>query len=279
MNLRKLLGVLLMLGAAIGIVFSIIGIFEIWQVRPVLIQAVNDNLTLLDDTLIATQNGLTAMGQLVQTTSADVTSLQTTTQALALHDTNPMLDSLTSLAAKDLPVAVSATQTSLAAAQNSAQLIDTVLSALTSIPLLPVSQYQPEVPLHTSLARISTSLDSIPASLATIQTSLTAGKTNLGVVEGELTKISATIKGIGDNLGGAQKSIDQYKIVTGKLKDRVEAARLAASDLLTTIAWILSLVLGWLLVSQLGLGVQGWDLMRGRSAVILPPPAAKSMEN
>ena len=270
MNLRKLLGLFLIVAAAAGIIFCIIGLIEIWQVKPTLTQTVSDNLTLLDETLIPTEDGLTAMGQLVHTTSTDVASLQTTTQALAqtIHDTNPMLDSLTSLAGKDLPDAIIAAQTSLASAQSSAQLIDTVLGALTSIPFSPVAQYKPEVPLHTALAQVSTSLDTIPPSLATIHTSLSAGKTNLGVIESELAKISTTIKGISDNLGSAQKSIDQYKTVTTKLKTRVEATQLAAPDLITTFAWILTILLVWLLISQLGLCVQGFDLLQGRRSAI-----------
>jgi hypothetical protein len=266
MNLRKLLGVFMIVAAVAGIIFCTIGLIKIWQVKPTLTQAVSDNLTLLDETLIATEDGLTLIGQLVHTTSTDVASLQTTTQALAqtIHDTNPMLDSLTSLAGKDLPDAIIAAQTSLASAQGSAQLIDTVLGALTSIPFSPVAQYKPEVPLHTSLSQVSTSLDTIPPSLATIHTSLSAGKTNLGVVESELTKISTTVKGISDTLGSTQKSIDQYKTVTTKLKARVEASQLGAPNLITTFAWILTILLVWLLISQLGLWVQGFDLLQGR---------------
>jgi hypothetical protein len=270
MNLRKLLGLLLMVAAVAGIIFCIIGLIGVWQIKPTLTQTVSENLALLDDTLIATQDGLTAIGQLVQTTATDVASLQTTTQALAqtIHDTNPMLDSLTSLAGNDLPDAITAAQTSLASAQSSAQLIDTVLGALTSIPFSPVAQYKPEVPLAASLSQVSTSLDTLPPALATIHTSLTAGKTNLSVVESELTNISTTVKGISNNLGSAQQSIDQYKTVTTKLKDRVEAAQRTTPTLITTLSWIFTILLVWLVISQLGLWAQGFDLLQSRRSAM-----------
>ena len=50
MVLKKILGVLLLAAAAVGIILSIIGIVEVWQVRPVVTQAVSDNLALLDET-------------------------------------------------------------------------------------------------------------------------------------------------------------------------------------------------------------------------------------
>jgi hypothetical protein len=264
MILKKFLGLLLIVTAVIGIVFCITGLFKIWQVQPELTQAASDNLTLMDETLAATQDGLTLLGQVVNATSTDVASLQTTTQALAttLHDTTPMLDSLSSLSGKDLPDAISATQTSLASAQSSAQVIDTALGVLTSIPFSPIP-YNPQVPLHTSLAGISTSLNTIPTSLATIHNSLNAGKTNLGLVEAELVKISDTVRGISDNLASTQKSIEQYKTVTAKLKARVEATQLAAPDLIKSCAWALTFALAWLLISQLGLLIQGFDLLWG----------------
>jgi hypothetical protein len=44
----------------------------------------------------------------------------------------------------------------------------------------------------------------------------------------------------------------------------VENAQRAAQTWIMAIAWILSFVLGWLLITQLGLGLQGLDLVRGR---------------
>ena len=269
MILRKIIGILLVIAAGAGIIFSLVSLIEIWRYRPVATKTVVDNLALVDQALNTTQDVLTIVGQVVQTTTTDVASLQATTKALALaiHDTNPMLDSLISLTSKGLPAAVSATQTSLASAQNSALLVDNVLSALTSIPFLTVAAYKPDVPLHTALAQVSTSLDTLAPSLTAINTSLANGKTNLGVVESEITKISDTTQGITDTLDSAQKVIDNYKAVTTQLKANVEAAQLGARTWITAIAWILSFVLGWLLIAQLGLGLLGLDYIRGRREV------------
>jgi hypothetical protein len=263
---RRLVGFLFVIAAVAGVIFSVIGLIDIWRYRPMVTLTVTDNLALFDQALNTTQDGLTIVGQVVQTTTVDVASLQTTTQALAraIHDTNPMLDSLTSLTGKDFPAAVGATQTSLASAQGSALLIDNVLAALTSIPFSPVAAYKPDVPLHTALAQVSTSLNALTPSLATINTSLADGKTNLGVVEVELNKISETTKGISNTLSSAQTVIDQYQAVTTQLKARVEATQLVAPAWMTTITWILSFVLGWLLIVQLGLCAQGLDMLRGR---------------
>jgi hypothetical protein len=268
MILRRLVGFLLVIAAVAGIVFSLVGLVEIWRYRPAATKAVIDNLALGDQALGTTKDVLTIVGQVVQITTNDVASLQATTKAVAvsIHDSNPMLDSLISLTGKDLPAAVSAAQTSLASAQSSALLIDNVLSALTSIPFSPVAAYKPAVPLHTALASVSTSLDGLIPSLATINTSLADGKTNLNVMDVELTNVSETTQGISSSLANAQTVIDQYKAVTTQMKASVETAKSAAQAWMMAITWILSFVLGWLLIAQLGLGIQGLDMLGGRRA-------------
>jgi len=267
MILRKLVGILLLLSAAGGIIFAAVGLVGIWHYRQVVTQKVVENLVLVDQALNTTQDGLSIVGKMVQTTAEDVTSLQTTTQSLAqaIHDTNPMLETLISLTKDDFPAAVGAAQTSLASAQGSARLIDSVLATLTSIPFSPVAAYKPEVPLHTALAQVSDSLNTLRPSLGTINTSLADGKTNLGVLEMELKDISVTTQGISTALGSAQSVIDQYQAVITQLKGQVEGVQRGAPTWITATAWILSFVLAWLLIAQLGLGAQGLDMLRGQS--------------
>ncbi len=266
MILRKILGTLMVIAAAAGTVFSLVGLVEIWRYQPRVTEAVVDNLALIDQSLETTQDVLSIVGQVVQTTTIDVTSLQKTTNALtlAIHDTGPMLDSLIGLTGDDLPSAISATQTSLVSAQSSALLIDNVLEALTSIPFSPVAAYKPLVPLHTALAQVSTSLDTVNPSLATINTSLVDGKTNMDVIELELTNISETTQEITSALDDAQTVLDEYDAIASKLKVKLETAQNSAPTWILVITWIMSFVLCWLLIAQIGLGLQGLDLARGK---------------
>ncbi len=265
--LKRLFGLLLIFAAAAGFIFSVVGIAEIWRYKPVVEQKTSETLALGNQMLSTTQDGLTMVGQVVQTTTVDVASLQTAIQQVSqtIHQTNPMMDTLTHLTSKDFPATIDATQTSLTSAQSSALLIDNVMGALTSIPLLPIAPYKPAVPLHTALAQVSASLNSLPPALATINSSLVDSTANLGSVEGELNSMSETTKGIGVALGSSKTIIDQYKTATTQLKLRVEAAQQAAPAWITAAAWILSIFLSWLLIAQLGLCIQGLELLRDGS--------------
>jgi hypothetical protein len=269
MILRRLINLLFIIAAAVGIFFSIVGLIGIWYIRSGVIKTTNDTLAFLDQTLNTTLDGLTTVDKLLQTPAEDMASLETATQALAqtIHDTNPMLDTLISLTGNEFPVAVDATQTSLASSQSSALLIDNMLAALASIPFLGLGNYAPDVPLHTALAQVSTSLNTLKPSLTTIRTSLVDGKTNLGILELELNNISATIKELRTTLEDAQTVIDQYTTVTKQFKMKVEAMQRKTPAWITTISLILSFVLVWLIIVQLGLGMQGLEILQGRREI------------
>ena len=59
----------------------------------------------------------------------------------------------------------------------------------------------------------------------------------------------------------------RYKAVTTSLKLRVEATQRAVPGWITTITWILTFLLGWFMIAQLGLGMQGLEILRGRREV------------
>lgn len=265
-NIRRMVGFVFVISATLGIIFSFVALVELWIFRPVLVRNVMDNLSLFDQALTTTQDGLSVMEQTVQTMIVDVDTLQATSASLnlAIHDTNTMLDSVATLTSKDVPNAIRSIQTSLASAQNSALLIDTGLSALTSIPFLDVSAYKPEVPLHTALANVSTSLNALNPSLVAINASLVEGRNTLADVDLQLKTISETTTEMKDSLDKAQMVINEYKSVTIKLQSRVDSAQASAPAWINAFTWLVSFVLFWLMIAQLGLGVQGVDMIRAR---------------
>ena len=108
MILRRILGFLLIFGAAAGFIFGVVGLIAIWRYQPGVTQSVVETLDLMDRTVNASQNGLVVVGDVLKISTVDVASLQTTIDALAqtVHGSSPMLDSLTNLTRKDFPAAL-----------------------------------------------------------------------------------------------------------------------------------------------------------------------------
>jgi len=264
MAVKKFIGYLLILAAAGGIVFSLAGLVFIWSYKPVLTRSVKENLALVDQSLGSTQEVLTIVDNMVQAPTIDIASLQTTVESVAktMQDVDPALETLIQLASQDFPNAITSTKSSLAAAQGSALLIDNVLTALTSIPLLTVTPYQPDVPLHIALANVSSSMDTLLSSMSGITTSLSDARENLANMDEGITSILDTTQTIVDTLDSAKEIISQYQTLLTELTTKVETAQVNATTWITAAAVILSFLFLWLLIAQLGLGLQGIDLLR-----------------
>ncbi len=259
----------MVISAWIGALFCLVGLTAVWAYRPVVTDSALQNLTLIDQSLTSTESVLTTVSDMVQTTTADVNSLQVTAKALStgIHDANPMFDSLIKLTGQDLPAAITSTETSLASAQSSALLIDNVLSALTNIPFSPVKPYKPAVPLHTALGDVSNSLNTLTPSLEAIHASLYFGKNDLATVDGELTKISQSTQDINGSLGNAQTVIADYKASVSELKNNVENTRDKLPGWLLILAWGMTVLLIWMLMAQIGWGLHGMDILRSTNKI------------
>jgi hypothetical protein len=264
MSLRRLSGVLLIIFAGTGIFLCILGLVFGWIYEPKLTTTIVDNLTLIDQSLTSTEVVLTTVEKMVQITSLDVASLQTTTKALSIgiHDANPMFDSLIQLTGKDLPEAIGTTQASLDSAQSSALIIDNTLSAVTRLPYFPLPPYKPAVPLHTALENVSTSLNTIKPSLLKINTSLSGGKSDLQIVDSELTKIIESTQKIAGSLGDAETVINNYKRSISQLRVNMHGMESAIPRWILICAWMLTFLLIWLILGQVGLALHGYEILK-----------------
>jgi chromosome segregation ATPase len=228
--------------------------------------AINDNLKLVDQTLTSSEDILSTVSQVVDSTATNMASLQETTGTIssAIHNSDPMLDTIINMTGNDIPTAINTTQSSLASAQTSALIIDNVLSALTSVPFSSISPYKPAVPLHTALMNVSDSLNELKPSLITITQNLVSGKANLQEVDSELQKITETSQGINTSLGTAQTDVMSYKSAITQLKKNVEAAQEKVVIWMKTLTWIITALLVWTLLLLAGVGFLGLSMIQLR---------------
>jgi uncharacterized coiled-coil protein SlyX len=257
--LARIIGIVLVIATAAGIVLSLIGIVQIWRLKAIAEESLMGNLDLLDSTLAITLEGLTTVEKTLQSTTDSLDSLGEATSVItqSLAAPRPALDSLSELVSKDLPATITSTQTSLKSAQSSALLIDNILTALTKIPLLSLDRYAPEVPLHVALGEVSDDLGAIRPSLNIIENSLDVTDKNIDTLSTQMTNLSNGIQQINENLAGAQVVIDKYQDAFPKLQGKIDTAQEKLPGQITSLAWILSFALVWLVIIQLGLLLLG----------------------
>jgi methyl-accepting chemotaxis protein len=278
--IRTVFGTLLIIAAILGLVVSVAGIYLIWQIQPTLSGNLQNILQLISQTLETTGQGLVVTQQALQSSVDTIGNLQSTieTTAKTIETTNPMIEDISGMMADDLPNTILATQTSLLTAQQSAQVIDSVLGTLSSIPLIGASiGYKPDVPLADALGQVAESLEGLPESLSSMEENLKNTQDSVQTFQTDLEVMAASVSQI-------QQSVAQYNQVIAGYQQSVSQIHQQLDDLSNNIPNIVrSLAIGliaflvWMFLAQVGLLYQGYEMIiEGRDKEV--PVAEKTEE-
>ena len=265
-SIKRITGIVLILAAVGGLLFSLAGLVGTWALKPTITNSLLSDIGTLSDALSATSDGLQIASDSLSTSIDSVTALQYTVQATAdtIDTTTPMVETMAALAKEDLPATITATQTSLLAAQESAKIIDGVLGALNNIPFIPNNVYDPPIPLHVALADVSASLEGLPPALKTIDQSLETSGENLKSIHKNINLMADNIKTIKASLEDAQGVVDAYQKLVSDMQKRTTHIEERLPGWINLLAVLMTFIFLWLFVAQIGLFLQGWDLLRDR---------------
>jgi uncharacterized phage infection (PIP) family protein YhgE len=259
----RMAGVILVITAIAGLVISIWGLFWTWMTLPDISQNLQGNVRLLSEALGTTSEGLVLAEHSLQTSISSITTLEAAVEATgkSINDTTPMIETMVILAREDLPATVNSAQLSVVAAQDSAEIIDGVLSFLSGLPLVPRNLYNPPVPLHIALGQVSESMENIPAALITIEDSLNATSANLVTIEADIYLIAQDISEINASMAEGHLVLTQYQELISDLQIRTAAFENGLPDQLRMLSIILTVVLVWVVFSQVAFLFQGLSLL------------------
>ncbi|HEX7618799.1 MAG TPA: hypothetical protein VF480_08790, partial [Verrucomicrobiae bacterium] len=158
--MKRIMGIVLIVIAAISLLVSLVGVFEIWTLRQPVVDATIAGVNLFAETLDTTSDALLVANASLQSASDTVTTVERTSLAAAqtVSTTRATLGSFSILMGKDLPTSIDATRTALKSAQSSAVVVDNVLTTISRIPLINI-RYNPDVPLSVALGDVAKSMD------------------------------------------------------------------------------------------------------------------------
>ncbi len=267
--IQRLIGIALVVAGVAGLMFSVAGMVVVLQVERQLEASLNQGLDVADRALTTTADGLTVANDSLAKTQQAVGSLSTTVDGVAqtLDKAVPTVAVLAGLLDTQLPNTVVSTQQSLTAASQSAGLVDSFLTTVSSLPFLSIGSYKPEVPLHRSLTDVADSLDGVPQTLAKAGAGLQGTADALGAVQDGFAGVATGISDVGTNLGQAQTVITQYQGLVGDLRGEITKSRSTLSTWLRLGRWGVWALLIWLGIVQFALITQGLEVYgRGRAA-------------
>ncbi|HET6447312.1 MAG TPA: hypothetical protein VFI27_22345 [candidate division Zixibacteria bacterium] len=260
---RKLIGVLLLLVGLLGLAVSVTGVIVGRQAIDDLGSAVNrglertlSSLGTASDTLVLTKSTFEHVN-----TGLDTVGVTADNVAQTLRDTKPMLDSVSSVVASDIPDSLEAIQNSIPGVAEAAGTIDDTLRKLSAFEVekevfgIPISfdlgiDYDPTVSLDESVIQIGQSIDGMPDSLRALQSDLDLANDNLENVSANINTIATDLALLGDNVQQIDPLIDEYIELVADIEQLVVQTQDQLDSQLETIKLIVTVLFVWIGVNQ-----------------------------
>jgi hypothetical protein len=263
-NIGKVIGIVLLVTAITGILFSLIGIIQIWRFKKPLTEQALTKIGSFVYLLDTTSQGLTLVSQELDTASESAATLETAMEVTGstIQDSAHWFDTAAKLSGKDLPETILALQNALRSAQASAKLVDDTLKVLSAIPFFPAERYNPDVPLSTALGQAADSLNSLPGSLYGVTDDLVDAGKKLNTIQTQTSAVADQVTKIKASVTTAQELVAKYQIVIADLQPGITSLQTKLSHWITLGAWGLTAILAWLGFAQIGLVMQGLTLLR-----------------
>lgn len=279
--LRRILGALVMIAGILGIILSLAGVVSVWVVKPNVTNYVEITIQTIETSVITSQKALQVTGQALGATVVSVDALSTmlSTTAVSVEETQPVLDQLNVMMGETMPSSMESASDSLKTAQQAAVVLESAIkslenfrAAMSATPLLsslveqPKQTYNPEVPLADSLGELATTLESLPATFTEMSANLDKADDNLITIQSNLVTMSDSVGLISKSLSEYQAMITQSQSSMENLISILTNIRNNLTSILNGVAMAFSLFFLWLLVAQVVILTQGWELYQGTAS-------------
>ncbi len=262
--MKRIIGIILIVIAAISLVISGWGVVQIWTMRQPVADAAIAGVDLLTETLATTSDALNVTSESLQSASETVTMIERTSLSVAqtMSTTRTTIGSFANLMSNDLPTSIEATRATLKSAQSSAVVVDNVLTTLSRIPLINI-QYNPAVSLSAALGSVASSLDNLPPTFGAIERNLNTTGDSLDQVVTSLNELPKTTQQVQQNIADAQKVVARYQSEVDGLQKLIKPIKPSLATAVTAITLGLTFLVFWLGVLQMQMLLRGLELLRG----------------
>jgi len=264
LKFSRFFGIILIITALVGVLLSMVGLFTIWTINQDFTKTISDSIDSIDSILLTTANGLIVTEDSLNNAITNLDSIIHTLLSTgeAINSTTPLISTFSTVLTEELPNTLYATQNSLSTAQTSARLIENVLTSITGIPFFPGEPYRPETPLYVTLGEVSESLDPLVDSMLSMKSGLRNTETNLFIIDLELTVMSRQINQVNSSLGDAKEVIVEYQDGVNVLQEQLSLLKEKTTTWINIFSWIFTFGFVWLGFAQLGLLIQGYQLIK-----------------
>jgi ABC-type transporter Mla subunit MlaD len=279
MNSQRILGVVILLTAALGVILSVGGVVVGREVVDRVAMELDVGLTTAADTLENLDRTLQLTNDVIDQV---VASLDTVEDALsnaskALQETRPMVKDVGGIVTGDVADALESVQNAIDPLVSLSATIDTVLRGLSDFAVeetilgIPVTidlgiEYDPEVSLPDTVQAIGDSIEGLPESLRVLSEDVENADANLGIISQDLTAISSDLGEIHNSLGELPDLVDGFSGNVDSAQEQIQSVQSRLNDAIQLVKTATIVFFVWLGLTQIAPLSWGYELIAGRGA-------------
>lgn len=272
--IKKVLGVVMLLIALIGLGISAFGIVTSRQLFEDIALRLDNTLGLtaesldtVTDTLLLTKTTVSQVESSLETVGETAVELSET-----INNTQPLMDQITTVATEELPDSLVAVQESIPDIAVAAGAIDDTLRLLDSFEVdrqifgVPIRfdlgvDYQPDVALDVTVNQLGQSLEGVPDSLRGLEVNMSAVNQNLNNIGANVLTISEDLERINQSVGEVEPLIDDYIQLVEETDLLIQEAQVSIAQLLDAVILITTALFIWMGLNQIVPLYLAWTLL------------------
>jgi len=288
MIVRRLLGLVIIITALLGVGLSVAGIVLGHEALDRVGDRLDAGLDATSSTLDNLEQTLELSKDIVDQVVASMVTLEQAAldASKAIDDTRPMITDVSGLVTGDVADGLESVQETLAPVVDVAETVDDALRALSQfkieqeilgvpIKIDPGIEYDPDVSLPRAVNGISDSLEGIPEKLRAMSGGVKAADENLEVIGEDLVLISGDIGEIRSSLAELPELIDGFQEDVINARAQVQDIQADLKDSWQLIKTGLIVFFVWLGLTQIAPLIWGVEMLRGRRMVAQDNRAAE----
>ncbi|MCJ7696283.1 MAG: hypothetical protein MUO40_12790 [Anaerolineaceae bacterium] len=268
-NHSRVIGKIMYASGIFGIIIAITFSLFTWIAKVQINKFLQTTYTSFQSVIITSKDGLVLINESLQQVDSSLSTIQSIVDNLAISVNNlvPITNETAEIIGNDLNNIVKDAQTSLDSASSSSKIIDDTLKILAAIPLLGLD-FQPDVPLHTSLTLLSSDLNNLPDNLSIIQSNLYQTGDSLGTLASSLFDLSTDLSEFEDDIEKSINVIANYELAADSLEQSLAKIQKYTNLWLTGISILITILMIWLLLAQISPLFQAYDILIGKNQYV-----------
>lgn len=265
----KILAVSVIIVTAISLLLSVFFLVQTWRFRKPATEKLQSLALQTARILETSQKGLNITEQVITNIYSSTVTLEDSTTSLAntAETSSEFIGSIGSFMGEGLINTITNTQVAIDSAQASAIVIDNILTAMSNIPFIGI-KYNPSRPLNVALGEISASLDPIQSSLWDFKTTLSTTQASMQDFKDQALGLNQNIISLNRNLESARTVIVDYQDQLKSLHDWMNKAVISVSRWLTTICWVITFFIFWLILVQVAILFQAANIFVDKTGTV-----------